>query len=91
MFAERELAQQPLTRSEISRLTGGNPASLVDQRKPSFKALGVGTKALSDDEAIALMAREPNIIRRPIFDIDGKVIIGFSGKEAAGLDQALKA
>ncbi|MBF8299505.1 MAG: ArsC family [Dehalococcoidia bacterium] len=51
------------------RLSGGQPVSLIDRKKPSFKALGVGDKALTSDEAIALMHKEPNIIRRPIFDV----------------------
>ena len=73
------------------RLSGGNPVSLIDRKKPSFKKLVVGDKPLTDDEAIALMAKDPNIIRRPIFKIDGQVSIGYSAANAAELDKRLKA
>ncbi|MCH7553523.1 MAG: hypothetical protein IIC82_05975 [Chloroflexi bacterium] len=75
-FTERELAKQPLTADEIRRLSGGNPVSLIDRRKPSFRKLGLGDKALSEQEAIDLMGKEPSIIRRPIYEIDGEIIIG---------------
>ncbi len=72
------------------RLSGGNPISLIDRRKPSFKKLGVGDKPLTGDEAIALMAKDPNIIRRPIFEIDGAIVIGYSAAVAADVDKRLK-
>ena len=90
-FTERELAKQPLTRGEIMRISGGNPIALIDRRKPSFKKLGVGDKALSADEAIALMGKDPSIIRRPIFEIDGEVLIGYSAAQAAVVEKRLLA
>ena len=90
-FTERELAKQPLSRAEIMRISGGNPIALIDQKKPSFKKLGVGDKAISTDEAIALMGRDPSIIRRPIFEIDGEVLIGYSAAQAAVIEKRLEA
>jgi arsenate reductase-like glutaredoxin family protein len=87
-MAERELAKQPLTRDEIMRLSKGNPVSLIDRRKPSFKKLAVGDRPLSADEAIGLMGKDPSIIRRPIFEIDGEVLFGYSPAE---LEKRLKA
>ncbi len=55
--------------------------SLIDRRKPSFKKLGIGDNALSDQEAIALMQQEPSIIRRPIFEIDGEIVFGYNEAE----------
>jgi arsenate reductase-like glutaredoxin family protein len=80
-FSERELAKEPLSPDEIRRLSGGDPVSLIDRRKPSFKKLGVGDRTLSDDEAIDLMTQEPSIIRRPIFEIDGEILFGFNQQE----------
>ena len=80
-FSERELAKEPLSPDEIRRLSGGDPVSLIDRRKPSFKKLGIGDRPLSEDEAIGLMAREPSIIHRPIFEIGGEVLIGFNQQE----------
>ena len=84
-FTERELAKQPLTAAEIRRISGGKPQTLIDRKKPSFRALGIGDKELSDDEAIKLMQREPSIIRRPIYEIDGKIVIGVDEKKLAKL------
>jgi arsenate reductase-like glutaredoxin family protein len=59
------------------RFSGGNPENLIDKKKPSYRALGLGDKKLSAAEAIDLMGKNPSIIRRPIFDIDGDVMIGY--------------
>ncbi|MBM4405466.1 MAG: hypothetical protein FJ039_04670 [Chloroflexi bacterium] len=75
-FTERELAKQPLTPDEIKRLSGGKPNDLIDRKKPSFRALGIGDKTLSDKEAIELMLKNPSIIRRPIYDVDGQIVLG---------------
>ena len=56
-FTARELAKEPLSRDEIMRLSNGDPASLIDTRKPSFRKLGVGDKTLSADQAIDLMTK----------------------------------
>ena len=50
--------------------------SLIDRRKPSFRKLGVGNRDLSAEEAIELMQREPSIIKRPSYEIDGGIVIG---------------
>ena len=82
-FKERELSKDPLSPEEMRRLSHGNVASLIDRKKPSFRALGVGVKPLTEDEAIALMRKEPSIIRRPIFEIDGEVIFGYNEADIA--------
>ncbi|MCL0102022.1 hypothetical protein M1O29_02945 [Dehalococcoidia bacterium] len=64
--------------AEVRRISKGDPASLIDRRKPSFKALGIGDRSLNAEEAIDLMRQEPSIIRRPIFEIADDIIIGFN-------------
>lgn len=75
-FTPRELAKEPLSRDEIMRLSKGDPASLIDRRKPSFRKLGVGDGELLEEEAIELMMKEPSIIRRPIYEFDGEIVFG---------------
>jgi len=65
-----------LSRDEVLQLSNGDPASLIDTRKPSFRKLGVDGSSLSSDEALDLIAREPSILRRPIYDIDGEIVFG---------------
>ena len=82
-FTARELAKEPLSPEEIMRISGGDPESLIDRRKPSFRKLGVGKKELSQQEAIDLMLEEPSIIKRPIYEIDGEIVIGDRERVAA--------
>ena len=82
-FTERELAKQPLSPDELRRVSQGDPSSLIDRRKPSFKALGIGDRNLTTEEAIDLMRKEPSIIRRPIFEIGADIIIGFNQQDLA--------
>ncbi len=65
------------------RFSGGTPENLIDKKKPSYRALALGDRKLSSAEAIDLMAQNPSIIRRPIFDIDGEVMIGYKEPDLA--------
>ena len=65
-----------MSRDEVLRLSNGDPASLIDTRKPSFRKLGVDGSSLSSDQALDLIAKEPSILRRPIYDIDGEIVFG---------------
>jgi arsenate reductase len=44
----------------------------------TFRKLSEAEKAdIGEKQAIALMAREPSMIKRPVLDIGGKLIVGF--------------
>ena len=58
---------------------------LIDRRKPSFRKLGVGDRDLLGEEAIELMMKEPSIIRRPIYEIDGEIVFGSNQDRLAQL------
>lgn len=65
-----------MSEEEIRRLLGGRPASILyAKRGRQNKALGIDPDALSEDEMIALMAREPTLIRRPTLVVDGAVLV----------------
>ena len=71
---ERDFFKIPFSRSEIEDLLQGKPASeMFNFRSPSFKQLGLERDNLSDKELIALMLKEPRLVRRPVVRIDGKV------------------
>jgi len=38
---------------------------------------------VSEKKAIALMAAQPSMIKRPVLDIDGKLLVGFKPEEYA--------
>ena len=66
---------KPLSEAEIRGILNGQPAALLYSRRGrQNKLLGIDPESLSDDEMVALMAREPALIRRPTLVIDGEVI-----------------
>jgi arsenate reductase-like glutaredoxin family protein len=83
---ERDFFRDPLSEVELSNLLGDrNPSQVFAWGSPSFKALGVPREALDDTELIRLMLQEPRLIRRPLIEADGELIIGGAQK---ALDEA---
>ncbi len=79
---ERDYAKQPLGRVELEDLFAGrDPRDFINPKSPAFKAMGLKGKALTSDQTIALMAKEPNLIKRPLL-IKGKTIIAGFDQEA---------
>ena len=79
-FTPRDLFKQPLSATEIRALAARVPdgvRGLVSTRSPQYKALGLDTKKVSDAELIALMVKEPRLLRRPILDLGDRLLIGF--------------
>jgi arsenate reductase-like glutaredoxin family protein len=74
---ERDLRGQPFDEAALRALLDGRPASaLYARRGRQNKALGIDPDKLTDDELIALMAREPALIRRPTLVVDGEIVAG---------------
>src|ERR1035437_3648195 len=72
---QRELRAEPLDEVEIRALLKDQPASLLySKRGRQNKVLGIDPEKLTDDELIALMAREPALIRRPTLVVDGELV-----------------
>jgi arsenate reductase-like glutaredoxin family protein len=85
---ERDYAKNPLSRAGLVDLFAGrDPRDFINPKSPAFKALELKGKALTPDQAIALMAKEPNLIKRPLL-VAGKAMIAGFDREA--LRQALK-
>jgi arsenate reductase (glutaredoxin) len=60
---------EPLSADEIRDLVGktGRPArELFRAREPVYDELGLGTREVEDDEAIALMAEHTELMQRPV-------------------------
>ena len=75
---ERDYAKAPLSASELKDLFAGrDPRDFLNQRSPAFKAMGLAGKSLTPEQALALMAKEPNLIKRPIVVAGKEVIAGF--------------
>jgi Spx/MgsR family transcriptional regulator len=54
--------------------------TLLNRRGTTWRALGNVAKAAVVDErsAVALMATKPTLIKRPVVEADGDVVVGFS-------------
>ncbi|HEU4370058.1 MAG TPA: ArsC/Spx/MgsR family protein [Methylomirabilota bacterium] len=79
-FAPRDLFKEPLSAAEIRALAARAPdgvRSLLSTRSTQYKALGLDRKKVTDAELIALMAKEPRLLRRPILDLGDRLVIGF--------------
>jgi arsenate reductase-like glutaredoxin family protein len=75
---ERDYAKSPLSAAELSDLFASrDPRDFLNPRSPAFKAMGLAGKTLSGEQALALMAKEPNLIKRPIVIAGKQVIAGF--------------
>ena len=79
-FTPRDLFKQPLSAAEIRALAARAPEgvrSLLSTRSSQYKALGLDARTPSDAELVALMAREPRLIRRPLVQAGDRLVIGF--------------
>jgi arsenate reductase-like glutaredoxin family protein len=72
-------------------LAGRSAKEIFSWRGTTARKLGLHTKAaeLSDDEVIRLMVEEPNLIRRPLFVVDGEIVTGFDKPARARLAELL--
>ena len=75
---ERDYAKAPLSADELRDLFAGrDPRDFLNPRSPAFKAMGLAGKSLTPEQALALMAKEPNLIKRPIVIAGKEMIAGF--------------
>ena len=81
-FTTRDLFKQPLSAAEIKALAAKSPdgvRGLLSTRTAQYKALGLDKKQVGDAELIALMAKEPRLLRRPLTLAGNRLVIGFDG------------
>ena len=85
-FSERDFFKIPLSENEIRDLAGLASASeIFSWRSPAVKKLEVDPASMGDDGLIALMLKEPRLIRRPLFRVGSELIIGASPDSLANL------
>ena len=78
---ERDFFDDGFTEQELRDLLGGVPPSeIFSWRSPSVKKLGLNRDDLTDDDLIRLMIEEPRLIRRPLIQVDGRLIVGTDKK-----------
>ena len=55
---------------------GIKPRELLRTSEPIYRELGLGKKDFSDAEIIALMAKHPDLIQRPIVERGDRAVLG---------------
>jgi arsenate reductase-like glutaredoxin family protein len=75
---ERDYAKQRLSLDELRTLfAGADPRDYVNPKSPAFKAMGLRGKTLTPEDALKLMAEEPNLIKRPLIIVGRTMVAGF--------------
>ena len=75
---ERDYARSPLSVGELKSLFAGrDPREFLNPKSPAFKAMGLAGKKLTADDTLSLMAKEPNLIKRPLTIARGEIVAGF--------------
>lgn len=82
----RDLGKERLTAAEIEDLIGDrNYKDFLNSRNELFRKANMKEEPPSRKEAIQMMAKEPNLIRRPVILAGGRIVLGFDEKGMAKL------
>jgi len=85
-FEEREYGKTPFTEKELREIIGDSPIELfLSTRTPLYKEKNMKQKPPSKDEAIKLMLKDPNLLKRPVFIKGKKKLTGFNEAEVKEL------
>jgi len=85
-FEEREYGKHPFTETEWRELIGDSPIEpFLNPRTPLFREKHMKQKPPSKDEAIKLMLKDPNLLKRPVIIKGKKKLMGFNEAEVKQL------
>jgi Spx/MgsR family transcriptional regulator len=85
-FEEREYGKNPFTEKELRDLIGDESvAAILNSRNELYRARNMKQKPPSKEEAIKLILKEPNLLRRPVIVKGKKKILGFDEAEVTKL------
>lgn len=81
-FEEREYGKNPLSEAELRDLIGEGPIeNFLNTRTPLYREKNMKQKPPSKEEAIKLMLRDPNLLKRPVIIKGKKKLTGFNEAE----------
>jgi arsenate reductase len=82
----RDLAKERLSAAELEKLIGKRDyTDFLNPRNELYRDKDMKENPPSRKEAIRLMAKEPNLIRRPVIVAGGRVVVGFDEEGIAKL------
>jgi Spx/MgsR family transcriptional regulator len=85
-FDEREYGKNPFTDKELREIIGDDPIEVfLNTRTPLYREKNMKQKPPSKDEAIKLMLKDPNLLKRPLLIKGRKKLTGFNEAEVKQL------
>ncbi len=85
-FDERELNSRPMTTEELDLLIGQHDYKLfLNTRNELYREMNMKERPPTRAEAVKLMAREPNLIKRPLLVRGQHIVYGFVEDEFKAL------
>ena len=83
---EREYGRNPLTEKELRAIIGADPIEpFLNTRTPLYREMNMKQKPPSKDEAIKLMLKDPNLLKRPVIIKGLTKLTGFNEAEVTQL------
>jgi Spx/MgsR family transcriptional regulator len=83
---EREYGRNPLTEAELREIIGGEPIdNFLNTRTALYRQRNMKQKPPAKDEAISLMRKDPNILKRPVIIKGKKRLTGFNEAQVEAL------
>ncbi len=77
-FDSRDLDKQPMSEAELDQLIGTRDyKEFLNTRNELYRERNMAEKTPPRAEAIKLMSKHPNLIRRPLLVRGSQIIIGF--------------
>ena len=85
-FDEREYDKSPLTEKELRDIIDDEPVEkFLNTRTPLYREKNMNQKPPSREEAIKLMIRDANLLKRPVMIKGRKKLAGFNEAEVSEL------
>jgi len=77
-FTTRDLDKEKMSETELDQLIGDRDyRSFLNTRNELYRNRKMGENPPSRTEALGLMAKEPNLIRRPLLVRGERIVVGF--------------
>ena len=81
-FEEKEYGRNPFTEKELRDIIGDEPIErFLNTRTPLYREKNMKQKPPSKDEAIKLMLKDSNLLKRPVIIKGKKKLTGFNEAE----------
>ena len=85
---ERDLGKQPLSEEELDHIISERPhLEFLNPKNELYRSKKMKEKPPNRQEALRLMAQEPNLIRRPIVVRGKRLVVGFDADRLMSLLQ----